>query len=356
MQCGLPNTVTHPCDTGNIEDNILKAAYNDGQNDCIKAVIWVKQTDHDKHKGHDNGNEYHQQNPLDGENSIWHKLYGHVDGGASGGRWHIGGKAINEVIEHIIVGLTKKTLFNTVYDPGCSLLTFHKKASHQLDSIKNPTNTGWWNDLMDPAAAAAADSVVYPSFAGSLGGELQKNHRALSEYLMLYILLKQHKDDHQQLTDNEGLSLIQYFADNVGGLPRIPAAAVAAAADVKGRLNALKDTLKTYVDMEEGWRYVIQDMYQNWLWQSTLIHCFNIKFGDIWGEAAATKDAKLADEYTKQNVIAFSFLSHIIFIVKGGILNYTIAKTTDFDDNPISSYNKPQRLYLIIAKWFYNIY
>ena len=280
-----------------LEENILRALVPSGDEPPILAFIHVK-SDHHRHPKFWKSPPHHAPGTTTADPRTWHKPKKNLQMGMFTNQT-IGPKALSDTIVEIIGNHANYTV---IHDEVCHLAHTAASPSSYIDSGNTPSGRGHCNGAGVGSLQrgqnkndTAQEANLYPTYSNADWADGHQ-HRVLASHMMVRILLDNDKSLlHAFMPADLGVRAIRknekLTNENYNKV-------VAQFATVPGFVNP----------------YILEDMYQNWIWQITLIHMFNLKYG---------KDAKNTDVKHKNmtqgihdanaNLNAFARLSCIIF-------------------------------------------
>ena len=264
-----------------------------------------------------------------------------------------------------------KLYFHTITDCGPYLSTVVATTSNDFDSGSTPSQIGYFMEEVE--AAETTDDNIHTIGLAYIARDISK-HRALAQHMMIRIL-----GDIQVSGD--------YICEAIFGAKVPPALRTwfgQQPHDIKKQLTNQQvcDIQKDVVDhvnltgeSDAENKFLLQDLYANWIWQLTLIHIFNVKYGvdnnNIGGtDVTTTHDAAAAAgdgaagvlqvEEKKASLAMFFRLSQFSFymghLVNTRVLKCKVQNSGEWDDHSSRAPKDPANLndcYQNVVNLFY---
>ena len=261
--------------------------------------------------------------------------------------------------------------FHTITDCGPYLSTVVATTSNDFDSGSTPSQIGYFMEEVE--AAETTDDNIHTIGLAYIARDISK-HRALAQHMMIRIL-----GDIQVSGD--------YICEAIFGAKVPPALRTwfgQQPHDIKKQLTNQQvcDIQKDVVDhvnltgeSDAENKFLLQDLYANWIWQLTLIHIFNVKYGvdnnNIGGtDVTTTHDAAAAAgdgaagvlqvEEKKASLAMFFRLSQFSFymghLVNTRVLKCKVQNSGEWDDHSSRAPKDPANLndcYQNVVNLFY---
>jgi hypothetical protein len=161
--------------------------------------------------------------------------------------------------------------YTVIHDAKCFEANQTSSTSTYIDSAGPITFRGHCNKTPDPdgdnVQDGGTDPNLYPTYSVK---PIHPKHRVLASHMMVRILLADNRKLLRQMpgSPSAGATALSPLAKNAPLTNNV--------------YNAVYELFNNPVDATlrgDAGEYILEDMYQNWIWQMTLIHMYWLKYG-----------------------------------------------------------------------------